>query len=108
MKLVIAVIQDEDATDVVSSLNDAGFQITRLATKGGFLRAGNTTLMTGVADEKLDEALKIIEENSRMRVQQTTMPSSIGAMHGFLLAPVEVNVGGATVFVLDMEQFHKF
>lgn len=55
MKMIIAIIQDEDAGEVISCLNDAEFQVTRLATKGGFLHSGNTTLLTGVADEKVDE-----------------------------------------------------
>ena len=108
MKMIIAIIQDEDAGEVISCLNDAEFQVTRLATKGGFLHSGNTTLLTGVADEKVDEVLKIIEDNSKARTQYETLPSSCGAMHGFILAPIEVKVGGATVFVLDVEQFHKF
>ena len=108
MKLILAIIQDEDAHEVISALNDAKFQVTRLNTMGGFLRAGNTTLMTGVPAEKVEEALKIIEENSKARTQHATLPSAIGAMHGFLLAPIEVKVGGATVFVLDVEQFYKF
>ena len=97
MKLIIAIIQDEDASEVISHLNEAKFQVTRLSTKGGFLRAGNTTIMTGVEDEKVEGALKIIEENSKARTQ-----------YGLILAPIEVKVGGATVFVLDVEQFHKY
>ena len=108
MKLIIAIIQDEDAGEVISHLNEAGFQVTKLNTKGGFLRAGNTTIMTGVKKEKVEEALKIIETNSKARTQYATLPSSVGAMHGFILAPIEVKVGGATVFMLDVEQFHKF
>lgn len=108
MKLIIAIIQDDDAGDVISGLNTAGFQVTRLSTKGGFLRSGNTTLLTGVEDKKVDEALKLIETNSKTRTQYATLPSSSAAMHGFLLAPIEVKVGGATVFVLDVEQFHKY
>ena len=108
MKMIIAIIQDEDAGEVISHLNEEGFQVTKLATKGGFLRAGNTTIMTGVENAKVDEAMKIIEENSKARTQYATLPSSCGAMHGFILAPIEVKVGGATVFVLDVEQFHKF
>ena len=84
MKLIIAIIQDEDAGEVISHLNEAEIQVTRLATKGGFLRSGNTTIMTGVDDEKVDEALKIIEENSKSRTQYATLPSSCGAMHGFI------------------------
>ncbi len=108
MKLMIAIVQDEDAGDVIAALNEAEIQVTRLATKGGFLRSGNTTIMTGVPDEKVEHALHIIEENSRARTQYATLPSSCGAMHGFIMAPIEVKVGGATVFVLDVEQFHKF
>ena len=69
MKLIIAILQDEDAGEAISHLNEAGFQVTRLATKGGFLRAGNTTLLAGVENEKVDEAIKIIEENSKARTQ---------------------------------------
>ena len=108
MKLIIAIIQDEDAHEVICALNEAKFQVTRLRTKGGFLRAGNTTLLAGVEAEKVEEALKIIEENSKARTQYASLPSAVGAMHGFLLAPIEVKVGGATVFVLDVEQFRKF
>ncbi len=108
MKLVIAIIQDEDAGEVISNLNKAGFHVTRLATKGGFLRAGNTTLMTGVEEEKVEEALGIIEENSKARTQYATLPSSLGAMHGFIAAPIEIKIGGATVFVIDVAQFKKF
>ena len=108
MKLIIAIIQDEDAGEVISHLNEAGFQVTRLNTKGGFLRSGNTTILTGVEKEKLEEALKIIEDNSKARTQYATLPSSGSAIHGLLLAPIEVKVGGATVFVLDVEQFHKY
>lgn len=108
MKLIIAIIQDEDAGDVISALNEKEFQVTRLATKGGFLRKGNTTIMTGVENVKVEEALKIIEKNSKVRTQYATLPSSGSAIHGLLLAPIEVKVGGATVFVLDVEQFHKY
>ncbi len=108
MKLMIAIVQDEDAGDVIAALNEAEIQVTRLATKGGFLRSGNTTIMTGVDDDKVEKALHIIEENSRARTQYATLPSSCGTMHGFIMAPIEVKVGGATVFILDVEQFHKF
>ena len=108
MKLIIAIVQDEDSSRLVGQLMNDGFGVTKLATTGGFLRAGNTTILTGVEKEKLDEALKIIEDNSKARTQYATLPSSVGAMHGFILAPIEVKVGGATVFVLDVEQFYKF
>ncbi len=108
MKLIVAIIQDEVAGEVISGLNAEGLQVNRLSTKGGFLRAGNTTILTGVEEDKVEFVLKVIEENSKSRTQYATLPSSCGAMHGFILAPIEVKIGGATVFVLDVDQFHKF
>ena len=62
MKLIIAIVQDEDSGRLVSALMDNGFSVTKLATTGGFLRAGNTPLISGVEDDKLDTALGIIEK----------------------------------------------
>ena len=90
MKLIIAIIQDEDASEVISHLNEAKFQVTRLSTKGGFLRAGNTTIMTGVEDEKVEGALKIIEENSKARTQYATLPSSCGVLPRAEEAPMPI------------------
>ena len=108
MKMILGILNTDDAPVVIQHLNKAGYFVTRLTTSGGFLRAGNTTIMTGVKKEKVEEALKIIEDISKARTQYATLPSSVGAMHGFILAPIEVKVGGATVFVLDVEQFYKF
>jgi len=110
MKLIVAIVQDEDAGRLVSELMDKGFGVTKLATTGGFLRAGNTTLISGVADDKLDEALAIIEKICRSREQITasTAPMGSGAASGvFVPYPVKVTVGGATVFVLEVSQFLK-
>ena len=110
MKLIIAIIQDEDATRLVSALMNDGYGVTKLATTGGFLRAGNTTLLIGVADDRLDACLSVVEKTCRSRKQMTASPISagggIGGMYGHM--PIEVTVGGATVFVLDVEQFHKY
>ena len=110
MKLIIAIVQDEDAQRLVGALMDAHFGVTKLATTGGFLRAGNSTLISGVEDERLQEALDIIEHTCHSR-QQTMSASAapIGATAGMGFAhyPVRVTVGGATVFVLQVEQFLK-
>ena len=108
MKLIVAIIQDDDAGDVIGHLNDDGFQVTRLSTKGGFLRSGNTTILTGVEDEKIEDVLHVLETNCKSRNQFTTLPAPYGSVHGFMPKPIEVRVGGATVFVIDVEQFHKF
>ena len=110
MKLVIAIVQDEDAGRVVSALMDKGFGVTKLATTGGFLRAGNTTLISGVEDEKLDEALAIIEKicKSREQITASAAPMGSNAAGGvYVPYPIRVTVGGATIFVLEVSQFMK-
>ena len=110
MKLVIAIVQDEDASRLVNQLMKNGFGATKLAITGGFLRAGNTTLLIGVDDDKLTNVMEIIEKVCKSRKQLTATPSSVsamGAMPGAASYPVEVTVGGATVFVMSVDQFVK-
>lgn len=108
MKLVVAIVQDEDAGRLVSSLMSDGYGVTKLATTGGFLRAGNTTLLVGVSDDKLQGAMGVIEKICKSRKQIATSPSPVAGSSGMYVPyPVEVIVGGATVFVLDVEQFKK-
>ena len=94
---------------MISALMNDGFGVTKLATTGGFLRAGNTTLLIGVDNERLDECLHIIEKLCKSRRQMATSPMTTGGTAGmYTQMPIEVTVGGATVFVLDVEQFAKF
>jgi len=106
MKLIIAIVQDEDAGRLVSSLMNEGYSVTKLATTGGFLRAGNTTLLLGVDDDKFAGAMAVIEKVCKSRKQIATSPSPVaGATGVYVPYPIEVMVGGATVFVLNVEQF---
>ncbi|MBQ3223265.1 MAG: cyclic-di-AMP receptor [Clostridia bacterium] len=109
MKLIIAIVQDEDASRLVSNLMNEGYSVTKLATTGGFLRAGNTTLLLGVDDEKFDGAMHIIEKvcKSRKQIATSPTPTAGGATGVYVPYPIEVMVGGATVFVLNVEQFVK-
>ncbi len=110
MKMIIAIVQDEDAARLVSQLMKNGFGVTKLATTGGFLRAGNTTLLIGVDDEKLSNAMGVIEHVCKSRKQVASAPTALGgagSMYAASSYPVEVTVGGATVFVLPVEQFVK-
>jgi uncharacterized protein YaaQ len=108
MKLIIAIVQDEDASRLIGNLMSEGFSVTKLATTGGFLRAGNTTLLLGVADDRLDAATAVIEKVCKSRKQIATSPSPVAGSSGvYMPYPVEVMVGGATMFVLDVEQFKK-
>ena len=106
MKLVLAVVSNDDSAAVSSALTRNGFQITKLATTGGFLMAGNTTFLTGVEDEQVDKVLEVIAEKSSKRTQivPSTTTADVGMHSAF---PVQVTVGGATVFVLNVERYEK-
>ena len=108
MKLIIAIVQDEDASRLISNLMSEGYGVTKLATTGGFLRAGNTTLLVGVDDDKFDGAMKVIEHVCKSRKQIAPSPASMVGMPGsYTPYPIEVVVGGATIFVLTVDQFIK-
>ncbi len=107
MKLIIAIVNRDDSAELIHKLSKAGFMSTRLSTTGGFLRAGNVTLLIGVEEEKVDEVIALIGEYSSSR-KQMTVPAPAGGVEGRLIAmPVEITVGGATVFVIDVEKFVK-
>jgi uncharacterized protein YaaQ len=108
MKLVMAIVHDEDGNYVLSALNHAGFGVTKLCSTGGFLKAGNTTLIAGVEEENIEEVIRIIKENSNRR-NITVDPSFVqtGFAMDSIPIPHEVSVGGATIFVLNVERFEK-
>jgi uncharacterized protein YaaQ len=108
MKLVIAIVQDDDASDLIEVITDKGFRVTKLATTGGFLKSGNTTLLIGVEKEKVDEVLAIIEDVCKARKQIITSPSPVAGSTGvYVPFPIEVDVGGANVFVVDVDKYIK-
>ncbi len=106
MKLILAIMSNDDSPAVSNALTKEKFQVTRLATTGGFLRSGNTTLIVGTEDERVEKAMEVIGEYSRRRTEVIPSTSSyeIGRYTSF---PVEVQIGGATIFVIDVEQFVK-
>ena len=106
MKLILAIMSNDDAPTASTALNKEGYSVTRLATTGGFLRAGNTTIIVGCEDEKVDKAIELIGSESKRRTEivPSTASYDIGRYASF---PVEVQVGGATIFVMDVEQFIK-
>jgi len=110
MKLVLAIVQDDDAMDLIEELTDKNFRVTKLATTGGFLKSGNTTLMMGVEEEAVKDVVKVIEDVCKRRKEMVSAPTptTIGSGSGMYMPyPIEVEVGGATVFVLDVDQFYK-
>jgi len=107
MKLVLAIVNSDDAQRVIRSLTQEGFSITKLATTGGFLMSGNVTLITGVEDERVDEVFEIIKKTSMSRRQAMPAVSESGIGAFYDPAMVDVTVGGATVFVMDIDRFEK-
>lgn len=108
MKLILAIINHDDANTVTQSLTKKGFSSTKLATTGGFLRAGNTTLLVGVDDDRFQAAMDVIEKVCKSRKQIAPSPASMVGMPGsYTPYPIEVVVGGATIFVLTVDQFIK-
>lgn len=108
MKLVIAVVQDDDAGELIERLVQSRFSTTKLASTGGFLKEGNTTLMVGVPEEQVDEVIEIIKDVCQSRKQTFTAPvPPTGSASVFIPYPIEVMVGGATIFVLDIDRFEK-
>ncbi|RSK25463.1 hypothetical protein EJF36_00220 [Bacillus sp. HMF5848] len=109
MKLIMAVVQDQDSSRLSSALVKNNFRATKLASTGGFLKSGNTTFLIGTEDIRVDKALEIIKENCQNRGQLVAPVSPMGGnADSYVPYPVEVEVGGATVFVLPVEQFHQF
>jgi uncharacterized protein YaaQ len=106
MKLVVAVVQGQDASGLVGELARRGFRVTQINSAGGFLRENNVTLLMGVEDEQVRELLRIIRENCHMRTQYVNPLLPIMEPGEFYMSnPVEVQVGGATVFVLNMARY---
>ncbi|WP_141434159.1 cyclic-di-AMP receptor [Bacillus sp. 03113] len=109
MKLILAVIQDKDSNRLLNALVEHNFRATKLATTGGFLKSGNTTFMIGTEDIRVEKALQIIKENCQSRDQLVAPVSPMGGnADSYVPYPIEVAVGGATVFVLPVEQFQQY
>lgn len=108
MRLIIAMIQDQDVNKLLGVLTEHGYPATKLASTGGFLRQGNTTLLMGVTDDKVTEVTELIKDTCHSRKQLITPLTSVGrTVNSYITNPVEVLVGGATVFVMDVLDFIK-
>ncbi|MDR3190380.1 MAG: cyclic-di-AMP receptor [Lactobacillaceae bacterium] len=109
MKMITAIVQDKDANRLGMAFIKADVRATRTASSGGFLRSGNTTFTIGIDDERVDEVLDIIKSTSHTRKQFMTPAASLDvSLESTASMPVEVQVGGATVFIQNIEAFHHF
>jgi len=109
MKLILIITQSSDADLLISNLVEKSFGATKLASTGGFLREGNATILVGVEDESVDDVMSIVKSTckSRERLMSPTPPGMMESMGGFIPYPIKVQIGGATIFVLDIERFEK-
>jgi uncharacterized protein YaaQ len=108
MKLVFAIVHNDDAGKLTDVLRDHNLQFTLISTTGGFLREGNSTILIGVDADKVEDVLTLIRSNCVTRSQFVNpMPPVMEPGELYLAQPVEVQVGGATVFVVDVERFEK-
>jgi len=105
MKLVIAIVHERDKMDICDVLTEEGFQYTVVASTGGFLKDGKSTLLIGVNDEKVDDCIDAIKKTASTREQVITQPP-MDIMGGMgMLNPIKVQVGGAVIFVVNVERF---
>ena len=108
MKMILASVQDKDSRRLMDALVKAEFQATMLASTGGFLREGNATILIGTEEGKVERVLAIIQKTCRVREQLVSpLPPVVEPVDSYISAPVKVQVGGAVVFVLDVERMVK-
>ena len=108
MKLILAIVQDKDSRRLMEALVKAEFQATMLASTGGFLREGNATILIGTDEAKVEAVLAIIQRTCHVREQLVSpLPPVVEPVDSYISAPVKVQVGGAVVFVLDVERMVK-
>lgn len=107
MKLVVAIIQDRDTDAAVDALTKSGITVTRIATSGGFIRQGNTTLLSGVDETQVTQVIDTLREACHRRKMFMPMASGITDTAYGLHNQIEVEIGGATIFVFDVDRFDQ-
>ncbi|KXO16001.1 hypothetical protein HMPREF3189_01094 [Clostridiales bacterium KA00134] len=112
MKLLITIVQDFDSDYLIEKLTEENFRVTKLSSSGGFLKSGNTTIFSGVDDERLEDYLQIVRKNCKTReltktIQTSGMPGQMFSS-SLMSMPIQIQVGGATVFILDIYDFRRY
>lgn len=108
MKLIIAIVQDVDADLLIEDLISNNHRVTKMSTTGGFLKSGNTTLLIGAEDEYVDGILKTITKNCKTREVTKTIQTINIPGQAMIPVPIQVKIGGATVFVLKVDEFKRY
>ena len=104
------IVRQDNESDVVDALIKEGFRITKLATSGGFLRRGNTTLFSCLDDKDVDKAIEIVKSECGERQQiEVDMPINLPSTTiNYTTIPTTIEIGGATIIVTDVCKFEKF
>lgn len=105
MKLIMAIVSSDDSREVLERLTKAGYRATVISTTGGFLREGNTTIFLGVEDARVTQAIEIVRTVCRRRTQWVSPLPTLEGPGLEMAEPIEVSVGGAVMFVMNVEQF---
>jgi uncharacterized protein YaaQ len=109
MKLIMSIVKTDDADQLVHDLTQAGYRATTISTTGGFLRQGNATIFVGTEDENVESVLQLVKANCCTRSEYVSpLPPVMEPGEMYIPTPVDVQMGGATVFVLDVVQFERF
>jgi uncharacterized protein YaaQ len=109
MKLIMSIVNSDDEGRLVDALTRAGYRATTISTTGGFLRQGNATIFVGTEDKNVAQVLQLIKENCHTRSQYVNpLPPVMEPGEMYIPTPVDVQVGGATVFVLDVAESERF
>jgi uncharacterized protein YaaQ len=107
MKLIVAIIQDQDYRNLGDALRENNFRSTRISSTGGFLSTGNSTLLIGIEPEHVDTVVELIKTHCLARTQLMNATPTIGGFMGAMPHyPVEVVVGGAIIFVIDADKIN--
>jgi uncharacterized protein YaaQ len=108
VKLIVAVVHNEDARAMIDVLLAHEFRATWLHSSGGFLKQSNATILVGVDDAKVNDVVALVRDNCHSRTQTVSpIPPIMEPGEFFMPYPLEVEVGGAVVFVLPVDHFER-
>ena len=106
--LLLAIVQAQDADAATQALTQAGLRATRISTIGGFLRESNVTLLIGLEHGDIARAAQLLSQHCRKRITYVNAARAMTAYDAALAMPIEVEVGGATIFALAVTRYVRF
>lgn len=102
-KLLVTIVEDDDTPALMETLTENGYRATKLASTGGFLLQGNTTLLIGVDQEEVDSVIELVRKTCVRR--KKLLPHTTSELPTAMNIPIEIEAGGAIVFVIDVSEF---